>query len=213
MKSSQTKQRLLQTGLDLISVHGLDGVTLGQLATVSGMSKSGLFAHFRSKEQLQMDLLASLSEMALRVIIEPAMQAPSGVRRIRSVMEHWRGWWRRAGLTGGCPIASALFELDDIDGDLRNHAARMERQWREQLGMIVAEAKSLGQISADTDVDQFVWEMCANYLGHHVSSRFLRSVEADTHARLAMDALIDRHLPRLTQADTSLTANSGEASA
>lgn len=213
MKSSPTRQRLLQIGLDLMSVHGVDGVTLGQLATASGMSKSGLFAHFKSKEQLQIELLDSMSEMALHVIVEPAMRAPSGVKRIRSVMEHWRGWWRRAGLTGGCPIASALFELDDIDGDLRDHATGMERQWREQLARIVEEAKSLGQITANTDVDQFVWEMCANYLGHHVSSRFLRSDEADTHARRALDALIDRHQPRVTLAETATISGSDEPSA
>ncbi len=200
MKGLKTKQRLLQTGLDLMSVHGVGGVTLGQLATATSMSKSGLFAHFRSKEQLQIELLDSMAMTASRFILEPAMLAPPGLRRLRSVMEHWRGWWRRAGLAGGCPIAGAFFELDDVEGDLRDHVAGMEREWRDHLATIVREVIALGELSAATDVDQFVWEMSANYLGHHVSSRFLRSDEADAHARRAFEGLIQSHLPGATGA-------------
>ncbi len=206
MKGINSKQRLLQIGIDLMSVHGVSGVTLGQLATASGMSKSGLYAHFKSKEQLQIDLLDSVSERARLVILEPAMQAPEGLRRVRSIMEHWWGWWRRAGLAGGCPVASALFEFDDVEGFVRDHSSSMERQWRDQLGRIVQEAKSLGHLSSDTDVDQFVWEMCANYLGHHVSTRFLNSDHADAHARHAMDALIERNLPDARGAEGSATS-------
>ncbi|MET4897088.1 TetR/AcrR family transcriptional regulator [Sphingomonadaceae bacterium jetA1] len=195
MKGNTTKQRLLQIGLDQMSVHGVGGVTLGQLATASGISKSGLFAHFKSKEQLQIEVLESMSEMAFNVIFQPALQAPEGLRRLRSVMEHWLGWWRRAGLTGGCPIAGALFEFDDVEGEVRARATAMERQWRQQLATYVLEAKWLGQLAEDTDVDQFVWELCAIYLGHHVSSRFLKSADADMRARHALDALIERHSP------------------
>lgn len=204
MKGSQTKQRLLETGLDLMSVYGVSGVTLGQLAAASSMSKSGLFAHFKSKEQLQIELLDSMAVTASRFIFEPAMQAPPGLRRLRSVMEHWRGWWRRAGLVGGCPIASAFFELDDVEGDIRNHVSAMEREWRDQLARIVDEVIAVGDLSAETDVDQFVWEMCANYLGHHVSSRFLRSAEADARARQSFDALIVAHLPNAAAAQKGM---------
>lgn len=198
MKGSETKQRLLQTGLDLMSVHGVDGVTLGQLATAASISKSGLFAHFKSKEQLQIELLDAMAVVASTFIFEPAMKTPPGLRRLRSVMEHWRGWWRRAGLAGGCPIASAFFELDDIDGQIRDYVATMEQEWRGQLAILVQEAVDLSELSANTDVDQFVWDLCSNYLGHHVSSRFMRSSEADERARRSFEALIAMNLLDVT---------------
>jgi AcrR family transcriptional regulator len=195
MKASQTKERLLQIGLDQMSVHGVAGVTLGQLATASGLSKSGLFAHFRSKEQLQIELLDEMAQAAGRVVVEPAMRAAAGLSRLIAVMEHWLGWSRRAGLRGGCPVAAALFELDDIEGEVRSHAAKLEQHWREQLRLIITEAKWLGHLSDETDVEQFIWELCAIYLSHHVSSRFRREADADIRARTAFDALVDRHRP------------------
>jgi AcrR family transcriptional regulator len=195
MKGSQTKERLLQIGLDQISVRGIAGVTLGQLATASGLSKSGLFAHFRSKEQLQIELLDEMAQTADRVVVEPAMRAAEGLPRLAAIMERWLGWSRRAGLSGGCPVAAALFELDDIEGEVRSHAAKLEAHWRKQLRQFVAEAKRLGHLTGETDVDQFVWELCAIYLGHHVSSRFLREADARTRARTAFDAMVDRHRP------------------
>jgi AcrR family transcriptional regulator len=193
MKGSETKERLLQIGLDQMSVHGLGGLTLGQLATASGLSKSGLFAHFRSKEQLQIELLDVMTMAAGRVVVEPAMQAAEGLPRLVAIMDHWLGWSRRAGLSGGCPVAAALFELDDIEGEVRAHAAKLEERWREQLRQFVLEAKWLSHLSDETDVDQFIWELCGIYLSHHVSSRFLREDNADARAKTAFESLIQRH--------------------
>lgn len=195
MKGNDTKQRLLRIGIDQMSVGGLSGVTLGQLASASGLSKSGLFAHFRSKEQLQIELLDEMAETANHVVVEPAMRAPEGLPRLTALMEHWLGWSRRAGLNGGCPVAAAMFELDDVEGEVRSHAADMERHWRGLLGQVVSEAKDLGHLSADTDVEQVVWELCGIYLSHHVSSRFVRDRHADARAKTAFDALIRRYRP------------------
>jgi len=195
MKGSETKERLLQIGLDQMSVHGLGGLTLGQLATASGLSKSGLFAHFRSKEQLQIELLDQMTQTAERIVVKPAMLAAEGLPRLMAVMEHWLGWSRRAGLNGGCPVAAALFELDDIEGEVRVHAAKLEERWREQLRQFVLEAKWLSHLSDETDIDQFVWELCGIYLSHHVSSRFLREDNADARAKTAFEFLIQRHRP------------------
>ena len=195
MKGSETKERLLRVGLDQTSVHGLTGVTLGQLASATGMSKSGLFAHFRSKEQLQVDLLDVVAQLGDRVIVEPAMRAAEGLPRLIAVVDLWFGWSRRAGLSGGCPVAGAMFELDDIDSDVRAHAAKIEARWREQLSTFVLEARFLGHLSEDIDVDQFVWELYGIYLSHHVSSRFLRDEDAGARAKAAFDGLIQRHQP------------------
>jgi AcrR family transcriptional regulator len=195
MKGNETKERLLRIGLDQMSVIGLSGVTLGQLANASGLSKSGLFAHFKSKEQLQIELLLEMAQTADRVIIEPVTELAEGLPRLSAVMYLWLGWSRRAGLNGGCPVAAALFELDDVEGEVRSLAAKLEAHWRERLRGLVFEAKSVGHLRSDTDVEQFVWELCGIYLSHHVSSRFLRDGEADAHAKTAYEALVHRHQP------------------
>lgn len=200
MKGNDTKERLLRIGLDQMSVQGLAGVTLGRLASASGLSKSGLFAHFRSKEQLQIELLDETTHAAGRVIVEPAMQAAEGLPRLRAVVDLWLGWSGRAGLRGGCPVAAGLFELDDAEGEVRSHAAELEAHWRGQLSQFVLEAKWLGHLSDETDVEQFVWELCGIYLSHHVSNRFLRAGDATDRAKTAMNALIQRHLPSLPPA-------------
>jgi len=123
------------------------------------------------------------------------MCAAEGLPRLIAAVDLWFGWSGRAGLSGGCPVAGAMFELDDIDGEVRNHAAKIEARWREQLSTFVLEARFLGHFTEDTDVDQFVWELYGIYLSHHVSNRFLRDADAGARAKTAFRALVRRHKP------------------
>ena len=191
-KSDTTRARLLARGLDTVSVGGLGGLTLGRLAEASGMSKSGLYAHFGSKEQLQIALLDEATRAADRAVVAPAMASPEGLPRLRALVEGWLGWPPRAGLGGGCPIAAALFELDDIAGEVREHVAALEGRWRALLADLTQQAVALGHLCGDLDVDQFVFELCGLYLSHHASSRFLRDPAALVRARTAFAALIER---------------------
>ena len=127
------------------------------------------------------------------------MEAPDGLPRLRALVERWLGWAPRAGLPGGCPVAAALFELDDSEGKVREHVAAMEREWRELLRSLVAAAIALGHLCPDTDVEQFVWELCGIYLSHHASARFLRDPTADARARHAFNALLCRAAAAGTQ--------------
>lgn len=194
-KAETTKERLLWIGLDALSAEGLSGLTLGRLAGAADMSKSGLFAHFRSKEQLQIDLLDEMARTANRYVVAPAMAAPAGLPRLRALVEAWLGWSTRAGLRGGCPIAAALFELDDLEGEVRAHVVRLEGRWRGLLAELTRQAAALGDFRADLDIDQFVWELCGVYLSHHASRRFLRDPAADDRAKSAFAALIQRASP------------------
>jgi AcrR family transcriptional regulator len=196
MKGKVSREMLLSVGLDLMSVRGVSGVTLGQLATGSAMSKSGLFAHFRSKEQLQIDLLDKMAEVADCVVVVPAMQEPRGFPRFKTLVNLWFGWPHRAGLSGGCPIAAALFELDDLEGGVRAHAQKLEARWRDLLEQLVREAIEEGHLSAETDVKQSVWELLGIYLSHHVSSRFLRDEDASSRAERAFAGLVKRMQPQ-----------------
>ena len=190
-----TRERILQQGLALMSQAGLAGVTLGQLAEQVGMSKSGVFAHFRSKEDVQIGLLEHMAQIASAHVVHPALSVAEGLPRLEALVHNWLGWAKRAGLPGGCPVAAGMFELDDVEGPVREKILAMEGQWRGLLKQLVRQAIDHGHLSADLDVDQFVWELCGIYLGHHAAHRFLRDADADDRAHTAFAALLERARP------------------
>ena len=189
------RQRILREGLDLVSATGLSGVTVGLLADRMGMSKSGLFAHFGSKEKMQIDLLDQMGQVAREIVVNPAMKAAEGLPRLKALVNNWLGWSTRAGLAGGCPVAAAMFELDDLEGPVRAHVLAMEREWTGLLKQLVEQSIERGHLARGLDADQFVWELCGIYLSHHASFRFLRDPQANARASTAFAALIYRSLP------------------
>jgi AcrR family transcriptional regulator len=178
-----------------MSQSGLGGVTLGVLADRVGMSKSGLFAHFKSKEEVQIDLLEHTSQFGYPRIVEPALRAPEGLPRLKALVRNWFGWAARNGLPGGCPVAAGMFEFDDIESPVRDKIRDMEGKWRQLLTGLVLRAAELGHLRKGLDADQFVWELCGIYLGHHAAQRFLRSPDADRRAESAFESLIERSRP------------------
>jgi AcrR family transcriptional regulator len=189
-----TCERILEQGLELMSRNGLGGVTLGVLADQVGMSKSGLFAHFKSKDEVQIGLLEHTVKVGEQQIIAPAMRSPEGLPRLKALMKYWLGWTKRAGLPGGCPVAAAMFELDDVDGPVRDWVLAQERRWCDFLRHNVEQAVTRGQLQPDLDAEQFVWEMCGIYLAHHVAYRFRKARDADQRAETAFEALLARAL-------------------
>ena len=191
-----THERILEQGLALMSQSGLTGVTFGLLAAQVGMSKSGLFAHFRSKEDVQIGLLRHTAQFVEAQVVQPAMRADEGLPRLQALVRNWFGWAQRAGLPGGCPVAAGLFEFDDVEGAVRNEILAMESQWRGLLKQLVHQAVDQGHLRSDLDVDQFVWELCGIYLSHHAAHRFLRAADADSRAQTAFQALLERAMRR-----------------
>jgi len=195
MAAAVTREKILQCGLNLLSEAGLSGVTIGVLAEHAGMSKSGLFAHFRSKEDVQIALLVHMADVAARHVVEPSMRAAGGLPRLKALVNRWLGWPAKAGLRGGCPVAAAMFELDDTEGNVRDEVVRMESHWRGLLTELAREAVACGHLRRDLDLEQFVWELCGIYLSHHVSHRFLRDARSAARARSAFIALLRRAQP------------------
>jgi AcrR family transcriptional regulator len=202
-----TRERILKHGLALMSRAGLSGVTLGVLADQVGMSKSGLFAHFRSKDDVQIELLEHSAEFANQRVVEPSMAAAEGLPRLRAVVRNWFGWAQRAGLPGGCPVAAGMFEFDDVEGPVRDKILELESIWRRFLIQLVQRAVELGHLRHDLDLDQFVWELCAIYLGHHAAHRFLRAADAEARADAAFQALLERALPPADRNQTTKTGS------
>lgn len=198
--AANTREKILSKGLALASQAGLEGVTLGVLADEVGMSKSGLFAHFRSKEAVQLSLLDQSSLLSNAAIVEPAMKAAPGLPRLKAVVRNWLGWAPRAGLPGGCPAAAGMFEYDDVESPVRDKILEIGTSWLAFLTGLVRESVDLGHLRRDIDVDQFVWEVWGIYLAHHATSRFLRSPDADRRAEAAFAALVDRSGKKKTTA-------------
>jgi len=211
--ASTTRERILERGLALMSQSGLGGVTLGVLAEQVGMSKSGLFAHFKSKDDVQIELLDYTGHYVRSHIIEPAMKEPEGLPRLRTLMRNWLGWAPRSGLPGGCPVAAGMFEFDDIESPVRDKIAALEAEWRLLLCGLVRRAVELRHLHADVDVEQFVWELGGIYLAHHTMQRFRRSAESDRRAATAFDALVQRSPPAAkpckTQSKSKTKAQAG----
>jgi AcrR family transcriptional regulator len=193
--AKDTRDRILESGLRLLSTSGLAGVTLGALADEVGMSKSGLFAHFKSKEEVEIALLGRTFEVATSQVMGKAMRAPEGLPRLKAAALGWFGWFVKAGFPGGCPMAAALFELDDVKGPVRDKVLLHVKQWNEALKQLVMDAIRKKDLRKDLDIDQFMWELRGIYLGHHVSLRFFHDPAANSRAERAFQDLIEKALP------------------
>ena len=195
-RTESTHQRILGRGLEIVSERGLAGVSLGGLAGRAELSKSGLFAHFRSKEELQVELLRAAEGALRHEAVAPAMEVPEGLPRLRALVGRWLGWAARSGLPGGCPLYGAAFELDDAEeGPVREYLTRSKGEWEGMLAGLVGEAVGLGHLRGDLDVSQFVWQLEGIYLAHHVSQRLMRDPDADARAHAAFEALVASSLP------------------
>ncbi|HET7042818.1 MAG TPA: TetR/AcrR family transcriptional regulator, partial [Gemmatimonadales bacterium] len=132
-KGTITRERIVDQALKDASLEGLEGLSLGRLADEVGMSKSGLFAHFGSKEELQKQVLAAAAERFTAIVVRPALTAPRGLPRVRAMFEGWLRWERDESVPGGCVFTHAQAELDDKPGPVRDALAAWQRQWKEML--------------------------------------------------------------------------------
>jgi hypothetical protein len=123
------------------------------------------------------------------------MRAPQGLPRLVALIETWFGWSTKAGLVGGCPAAAGMFELDDVEGPVRDKLVELEKQWIETLKQFIDESIAAGDLRNDLDIDQFIWELIGFYLNHHASRRFMRTRDANKRAKEAFEGLIERSRP------------------
>ena len=188
-KGELTRAAILDEAVQLTSLVGFGALSIGQLADQVEMSKSGLFAHFRSKEQLQLQTMERAREKFVDIVIRPALAAPRGEERVRAVFEGWLGWARTA-LQGGCLFVAGAAELDDQPGALRDALVRNERDWLEFLATVAGTAVAEGHFREDLDVDQFAFEVHGVMLAHHHASRLLRDPAAADRTSRAFESLV-----------------------
>jgi AcrR family transcriptional regulator len=189
-KGAATRERIIDRGLRLASRDGLGGLTIGSLAADLGLSKSGLFAHFGSKVELQ---LAVLQEATLRfdaAVVRPALLAPRGEPRLRALFDHWLDWADDPAVPGGCPLVAAATELDDREGRPREFLAFSQGELRGTLAGAARLAIEAGHFRADLDCDQFAFEMLGVVLACEHWRRLIRDDAAEARAHAAFDALL-----------------------
>jgi AcrR family transcriptional regulator len=190
VKGSETRMRIIDRAFRLASRDGLGGVTIGKLADELGMSKSGLFAHFGSKEDLQIALLEAAADHFTSQVILPAFKAPRGLPRLRKLFELWLGWVTDPGMPGGCLLVAAATELDDRPGRPRDYLVAAELELLSFLTKAVQLAIEAGHFASDTDPEQLAFELHAMVLGFTHSKRLLRDPKVEARARAAFDRLV-----------------------
>lgn len=189
-KGAETRERILDQAVRLASRDGLDGLTIGTLSSELGLSKSGLFAHFGSKDELQLQVLQAAVERFEQTVIRPALAAPRGEPRLRALMEHWLTWEDNPDMPGGCLIVAASVEFDDRPGPLRDYLVDSHHR---RYDFIVRAARigiEAGHFRSDLDTDQFAFDVNAILLGYHYAHRMLRDRKSREHARANFERLL-----------------------
>jgi AcrR family transcriptional regulator len=189
-KGSDTRQRILEQALALASTTGIEGLTLGVLASSLELSKSGLFAHFRSREALQVAVLEVATERFRQFVVLPGLRAPRGEPRLRALITRWAEWGTAKFQPGGCIFVAAAAELDDRPGPVRDVLVKGQLDWFATIAQAVRSAVEEGHFRADVDPDQFAFEVYGIALSLHHHSRLIRQPGALAHAQAAFERLV-----------------------
>jgi AcrR family transcriptional regulator len=162
---SKTRQAILATAADVASVDGLDGLTVGRLAAELSMSKSGLFAHFGSKQDLQLATIEEARQRYVREVIEPALAASPGIARLHALCESFLSYLDRGVFPGGCFFASAMAEFDaKAPGPVRDRIAECQAQWMDTLERSARDAQAAAELETSADPQQLAFEIEAALL-------------------------------------------------
>jgi AcrR family transcriptional regulator len=191
-RGERSRQAILDAAARLATTHGLEGLSIGDLAAHLNMSKSGLYAHFKSKQELALATIDTAAATFEREVVTPAGSVPPGLRRLRALADAFLGHVRRRVFPGGCFFASVVAEVDARPGPTRDRVAAVVAGWLAVLGRCLEEAKAAGEIRRDADVPQAVFEIESMLL----AANFLFVMSDDpaplAHARKGIDTLLGR---------------------
>ena len=188
-KGQETRTAILDDAVGLASQVGFTALSIGQLAEATGMSKSGLFAHFRSKEALQLATLERGRERFTDLVIRPTLAAPRGIARVRALFENWMAWETGA-LQGGCVFVAGSIEYDDQPGPMRDALVHNQRDWAEFIETVVRTAVAEGDLRADLDVEQFGFMLQGLIYAFHHTSRLLGDPRARERTEQGLELLL-----------------------
>lgn len=191
-KGELTRAAILDVALDLASRDGLEGLTIGLLADKMNMSKSGVFAHFGSREDLQIEVLKLYHSRFEQEVFFPSVQEARGITRLKAMFARWI---KRVSveIASGCIYISGAVEYDDRPGPIREELVAMVRAWQSALLRCVQQAIECGDLKPDTDAEQMVYEMYGLILALHHDARFLRMPGSVERAKAGFERLIENY--------------------
>ena len=196
-KGEKTKNKILEEAAGLASICGLEDMSIGKLAKATGLSKSGLFAHFNSKENLQTQVVQWVAEMFTEQVMLPAFNEPRGIPRIRGVFENWKDWIEGDSLPGGCIMIASSTEFDDKPGAVRDEIVGMMSDLLQSLTRTARIAIEEGHFKADSDPKQFAFEFESLLHGYHLLQRLLKDPDARKRSDTAFERLIESYQAEL----------------
>jgi AcrR family transcriptional regulator len=193
-KGAATRELILDHAYELARQDGLEGLSIGALALGVGMSKSGVFAHFGSREELQLALMESASRRFAEFILLPAIRQPRGLKRLRTILERWSEWSQIH--QSGCVLISAVVEYDGReDSPMRQRVKQQQSAWRGEIARAIKLSIEVGDFHADTDPDQLAFEIYALMLGLHHDGGLFGFEEARRRTWSALDRLFASYQP------------------
>ena len=191
-KGLQTRATILEAAVQLASLKGLEGLSMGSLAEVTRMSKSGVFSHFGSREELQISVVRVYHQRFAEEVFYPALQQPRGLPRLVVMFDRWVG--RVAvEIDSGCLFISGAVEFDDRPGPVREALAATVMDWHNALERAILQSISEGHLRQETDANQLLFELHGFILALHHDARFLRKPHSVAHTQRAFDRLMSFH--------------------
>jgi AcrR family transcriptional regulator len=182
-RGQRTREAILASAVNIASVDGLDGLTVGTLATQLRMSKSGLFAHFGSKEELQLATVEVARQIFIEKVTRPAIAAPKGLPRLWGLINQWLILVEKRIFSGGCFFSAASFEFDGKSGVVHDRIAAIMREWIDVLIRAVERAQKEGHIGAGVNPTRLAFEIHGIAMGAHWANQLLDDRQAYSRAR------------------------------
>lgn len=189
-KGDLTRAAIVEAALAAASREGLEGLTIGTLADQMQMSKSGLFAHFGSREELQLAVLNEYVHRFIDEVLRPAVRKPRGLPRLEAILDRWVAFLARE-MTRGCIMIAGAVEYDDVPGPLRDKMVEIISGWKRELIAAIKQSVAERHLRPRVDAQQLVFEIYGLMLAMHQDARLLRSADSARRARAGLRRLID----------------------
>ena len=189
-KGGMTRAAIVESALTIARRDGLEGLTIGALAAQMRMSKSGVFAHFGAREELQRAVLVEYAAHFVDTVLRPAVRRPRGLARLQAILDNWLALLARE-IEQGCLMIGGASEYDDRPGVLREAVVEIIRGWTAELLRAIEDAKATGELRAEVDAGQLAFEIHGLMLAFHQSARLLRAGDSKRRARAGLQRLLD----------------------
>jgi AcrR family transcriptional regulator len=188
----ESRRAILHAAANLATTRGLEGLSIGELAQHIGMSKSGLYAHFRSKEELELATIETAAEVFQRDVLGPASESPGGIGRVLALGEAFFGHLERRVFPGGCFFATVAAQLASHPGRARDRVLQVQKQWLDQFAEALGQARDTGELPGDTDIDQLVFEITAMMIRANFAWIVTNDTRVLDQARIGIRHVLDR---------------------